>query len=353
MKEKTKGKMTAAVYYGPLDMRVEEIERPECPQGGCVIKVGAVGICGSDVRTYYSGSHKIKPPMILGHEVVGKVVEVAPDHNVYRIGDRLAMAPGIFCTKCYYCEHGMTTMCENLVELAFQYPGGFAEYMPIPGVAFERGRIVPVPPGLSDEHAALCEVSSSCVMAQERADVCLGETVVVIGVGPIGCIHIQVARARGTATIIAVDLSDQRLAQAESFGADFHINPARENPVKKVMEITSGRGADKIMICSPSAKAEEQAVEMARKRGTIVFFAGLPRDEPFAKLNSNLIHYRDIRIIGHYGQERRHVIQTLEMIARKQINADRLITHRFPLDGIRNGIELVKEGKALKVILIP
>jgi L-iditol 2-dehydrogenase len=345
--------MNAAVYYGPMDLRIESVDQPECPQGGCIIKVGAVGICGSDVRTYYSGSHKIRPPMILGHEAVGEVVEISPDHDVYRVGDRLAMAPGIYCNKCYYCERGMTTMCENLVELAFQYPGGFAEYMPIPGIAFQRGRIVPVPNGLSDEHASLCEVSSSCVMAQEKADVCLGETVVILGVGPIGCIHIQVARARGASKIIIVDVAANRLAQAEPFGADFQINAAQEDPVKKVMEITSARGADTIMVCSPSAVAEQQAVEMSRKRGTVVFFAGLPKDEPFARLNSNLIHYRDIRIIGHYGQERRHVLQSLEMISRKQISAEHLITHRFPLAEICKGVELVKAGKALKVTLNP
>ncbi|NIA31941.1 MAG: alcohol dehydrogenase catalytic domain-containing protein, partial [Actinobacteria bacterium] len=194
--------MKAAVYYGPLDIRLEEVEDPICPKGGVVIKIKAIGICGSDVRTYYSGSDKITPPMIIGHEAVGEIVECDNEHKIFKLRDKLAMAPGIFCNKCYYCKNGITTMCENLVELAFQFPGGFAQYMPIPGIAFERGRIVEVPEQLSYEHAALCEAASSVIMSQERACISLGETVVIFGAGPIGCIHIQTARARGASKIV-------------------------------------------------------------------------------------------------------------------------------------------------------
>lgn len=345
--------MKAAVYYGPEDIRIEQHDDPKCPVGGVLIKVEVVGICGSDVRTYYSGSGKIKPPMILGHEAIGRVVEVDKEHDVFQVDDRIAMAPGIFCRKCYYCEHGMTTMCENLVELAFQFPGGFAEYMPIPGIAFERGRIVAVPQDLSSEYAALCEAASSVIMSQERADIHLGESVVIFGAGPIGCLHIQVARARGAAKIVMVYLGEQRLEMAMVFGADHYINAREENIVETVRGITNNIGADKLIIAAPSALAQKQAVEMCRKRGTVVLFGGLPKENSITQLDGNIIHYSDICVIGHYGQEKRHVQLALDMILRGQINADKLISKILPLDEIVAGFELIKSKNALKVLLKP
>ncbi len=345
--------MKAAFYMGPKDMVIKDTDYPHCPEGGLIIKVKAVGICGSDVRTYQNGSEKIEPPMILGHEVAGEVVEIDKKHTSYKIGDRISMAPGIYCNRCYYCQHGLKTMCENLEELAFQYQGGFAEYMPIPGVAFSRGRIVPIPEGLSFEHASICEPPSSCIMAQERANIGLGDTVVILGAGSIGCIHMQVARARGASKVIIVELSPERLAMSKVFHAEFYVDSNKENPVERVKEITNGLGADKIIVAAPSANAQEQAIEMCRKRGTVVFFGGLPKDEPYSRLNSNIIHYNDINIMGHYGQERHHVLLSLEMISKGQINAEKLITNIIPIENIIKGFELILKKKALKVIVKP
>ena len=345
--------MKAAVYMGIENMPVKDVDYPSCPEGGLILKVMAVGICGGDVRTYYSGSHKIKPPMILGHEVAGEVVEICKDHHDYKIGDRLAMAPGIFCNNCYYCRHGMKTMCENLTEIAFQYQGGFAEYMPLPGKAFSNGRIVPIPQDISYEHAALAEPPSSCIYSQERANVSLGDTVVIIGAGPIGCIHIQVARARGVSKIIMVEISQGRLEKAKLFGADAYINGSREDAVKAVKGITNSLGADKVIVAAPSAIAQKEAIEMCKKRGTVVFFGGLPKDKPTAEINSNIIHYNDINIMGHYGQERHHVFQSLEMISKGQISAGKIINDILQLDEIVKGFELMSSKKALKVLIKP
>ena len=345
--------MRAAVYHGPGDIRMEDVPMPRSTPGGCVIRVTAVCLCGSDVRTYYSGSHKIIPPMILGHEVVGQVIEVHPDHATYVVGDHLAMAPGIWCGKCWYCERGMTTMCENLEELGFQHPGGFAQYMALPGVLFRRGRVVKVPDGLPDERAGICEMPASCIMAQERADVGLGDSVAVIGAGPVGCVHVQVARARGAARILLADRHPERLAAARFCGADVFVDATAGDSVTAVKEWTGGLGADRVIVAAPSALAAEQAVRMARRRGTVVLYAGLPKDAPHASLDINLIHYRDIAVIGHYGQERRHVAQSLEMIARGQIDAEHLVTHHLPLERITEGIRLMKDKTALKVMLHP
>ena len=244
-------------------------------------------------------------------------------------------------------------MCENLVELAFQYPGGFAEQMPIPAIAFERGRIVKIPDELSYKHAALCEACSSCIMAMERAHVCAGETVAIFGAGPIGCIDIQIARARGASTVVIIDIAAERLDMAAAFGADLYIDAGKEDPVAKVRQITGGLGADKAIIAAPAPAAWPQAVEIVRRRGTVVAFGGLPKENSFVSLDGNLIHYRDITLMGHYGQERRHVKQALEMIFEGQITAEKLITNVLPLDDTIKGFALMKDKKALKVLLKP
>lgn len=345
--------MKAAVFYNTGDLRVEDIAPPVCPPGGAIIKVEAVGICGGDVRTYYYGSHKIKPPMILGHEVAGTIVETGKYFKSYKIDDNIAMAPGIFCNECYYCLHDMRTMCENLTEIGFHYPGAFAEYMSIPEEAFSRGRVVPIPEKLSFEYAALAEPPSSCLYSQERADVCLGDNVVIIGAGPIGCIHMQIAKARGADKVVVIENNSERLNLTKVFDSYLYIDTNKEDPVRKVKDLTNGLGADKVIVAAPSATAQELAIEICRKRGTVVLFGGLAKDDPFSRLNSNIIHYNDISILGHYGQERRHVTQSLELISKNIIDASKLITHILPLNKIIEGFKLINDKKALKVILKP
>ena len=345
--------MKAAVYYGPKDIRIEEIGYPKCQPDGVILKVKYVGICGGDVRNYYLGTDKIKPPMVTGHEVAGEVVEIDKNHSIYKVGDRLAMSPIVYCGSCYYCQNKMFTMCENLREIGFQFPGGFEEFMSIPGEAFERGAIVPIPEGLSFKHAAVCEPSSSCIYAQERADITVGDRVAIFGAGPIGCIHIQVAKLRGASKVIMIDISKERLETAKTFEADEYIDGSNENVKERIDEITAGIGVDKVIVAAPSSAAIEQALEIVRKRAVIVLFGGLPKDNSFTRLNANTIHYNDLNIIGHFGQERRHVILSLELILKGKISAEKLITHVLPLDKVHKGLELIKNKKALKVLIKP
>lgn len=345
--------MKAAVYYGKEDIRIEELDYPECPPGGIILKVKYVGICGGDVRNYYQGTHKIKPPMVTGHEVAGEVVEAGEGHETYRIGDRLAMSPIVYCGSCYYCQNKMTSMCENLKEIGFQFPGGFEEFMPISEEAILRGLIVKIPEGLSYRHAAVCEPPSSCLYAQERADVTLGDTVAIFGAGPIGCIHIQIARLRGASKIIMVDIEKERLEIAKRFEADCYIDSSSIDLKKKIDDITGKCGVDKVIIAAPSAVAIAQSIELVRKRAVIVIFGGLPKDRSFTNLDANAIHYNDLNIIGHFGQEKRHVILSLELIKAGKISAEKLITHTVPIEKIYEGLKLIRDKKALKVLVQP
>lgn len=345
--------MKAAIYYSPENMKVEETDYPECPDGGVILKVHAVGICGSDIRTYYNGSNKVDPPSIIGHELAGEIIEIGKSHKFYKIGDSLAGAPGLYCNRCFYCEHDMRTVCENMAELGQKYPGAFAEYIPIPGEFFERGRLVSIPEGLSYEDAAVCEPCTSVLYSQERANINAEDTVVIIGAGPIGCIQIEVAKIRGVKKIILIEIAKERLEAARIFEADHYIDASETDPIKEVKNLTGGLGADKIIVAAPSSIAQAQSIEMARKRGIVVFFGGLPKDNPFAKIDANIIHYNDIIVMGHYGQERRHSRQALQYIKEGKIDSKKIISKILPLDDIIEGIEMMKSKSVLKVIIKP
>jgi L-iditol 2-dehydrogenase len=345
--------MKAAVYHGIEDVRIEEVPYPECPPGGVVVRIEYAGICGSDVRNYYQGTHKIKPPVITGHEASGRVVETGRGHSIHKEGDYLAITPFIYCGKCHYCLNNMHSICEDLKEFGFQYPGTFQEYMPIPPEAFKRGMVLAIPCGLPLEHAAISEPPSSCLYAQEKAGTGEGDCLAIYGAGPVGCIHIQVARLREASRILMIDISPGRLKLAEPFGADEYIDNNASDFREIIDRVTGGRGADKVIVTAPASAAVEQSLDIVRKRGLIVIFAGLPRSDPFIRLDSNTIHYNDITLMGHFGQERRHVKQSLELLRQGKIDAGKLITHILPLEDIRQGFELIKGKKALKVLLRP
>ena len=345
--------MKAAVYYGKKDLRIEEVDYPECPPGGVILKPKYVGICGGDVRNYYQGTHKIKPPMVTGHEFAGEIVETSKDHDKYQVGDRLAGAPIVYCGTCLYCQNNMITMCENLREIGFQFPGGFQEYMPITKEAFERGLVVPMPEGLSYKHAALFEPPSSCIYAQERADITVGDKVAIFGAGPIGCMHIQIAKLRGASRVIMIDISKERLEMSKTFGADEYIDGSTTDVPERVKEIVGSCGVNKVIVAAPSTAAIEQSLEIVQKRAVIILFGGMVRGHSIANLDANIIHYNDISVVGHFGQERRHVILSLELIQEGKISADKLITHILPLEKILEGFELVADKKALKVLIQP
>lgn len=345
--------MKVALYYGKKDIRIKEIDYPKCPPGGVILKVKYVGICGGDVRNYYLGTNMIKTPMVTGHEVAGEVVEVGTDHGTYKVRDRLAMGPIVYCGSCFYCQNKMTSMCKNLKQIGFQFPGGFEEFMPIPAEVFIRGSIVPIPQGLSFKYAAACEPLSSCLYAQERAGVTLGDKVAIFGAGAIGCIHIQVAKLRGASKVIMIDIVKERLEIAKKFGADYYIDGKTSDLKAEIDAVTEGLGADKAIIAAPSAAAIEQSIPIVRKRATVVIFGGLSKNNSKTELDGNAIHYNDLNLMGHFGQERRHVLLALELIKEDKISAKKLITDIFPLKKIYEGLRLLKEKKALKILIKP
>lgn len=343
--------MNAVILNAPGDYLYTKVDKPKCNDKGILIKVRACGLCGSDLRTLKSGHPNVKLPAIIGHEVAGRVVEVGKHYNgVYKIADDLAVAPVVYCGTCDFCLAGLHQYCENIRELAQHWPGGFAEYMAIPPESLKLGTIQFKPKNLEFAHAAIAEPPSSCINAQECLNIGIEDTVVIIGAGPAGCIHISIARTRGARAIIIADVNNNRLEMAKEFKPDIVINSSEIDLAQEVKSITCGKGAEVVITANPVGKTQIQAVEMAKKAGRIALFGGLPPNDSKPNIDTNIIHYKGLRIIGTTIFSPKHHRLALDLILRDKIPASKLITHRLPLSEFKQGVKLASEGKALKVV---
>lgn len=346
--------MKAVVVRASMQFDVEDVPTPACPEGGLLLKVNACGLCGSDLRTLRSGHRRVTFPWIIGHEICGKVVETGSKYQgPWQKGDQLAVGPVAYCGVCDFCLNGQYELCENYREIAQAWPGGFAEYVAIPEECVRLGTIQRVPEGLDPAFAAISEPVSSCVNAQDRGQVGLGDTVVVIGTGPVGCVHVSLARARGADRIFVADIVDDRLKMAELFEPDGTINAAEIDLVEEVRRLTGGKGADVIVTATPAPVAVVQAVEMARKGGRILIFGGLPKGKSKPGVDMNTIHYNALHLIGTTTFAPRHQRVALRLMVSGRIPMDKLVTHRFPLSEFKRGAMMALEGKVLKAVFFP
>jgi L-iditol 2-dehydrogenase len=345
--------MNALVFLGPEKMVSEEVSTPSCPPEGILLKVKACGLCGSDLRTYHSGHANVRPPWILGHEIAGVVAEVGKEIQGYKIGDRLAVAPPVYCGRCVFCRQDDYDLCLNMKEIAQHWPGGFAEYMIIPQEALFLGNVNPIPANISYCEATISEPLSSCIKAQEIGRVEVGESVVIIGAGPIGCFHTEIAHTRGVSKVMIMDILEERLELAKRFNPEVVIDSTGPGYISKVLKETDNLGADVVIVACPSKKAQIESLEMVRKGGRVIFFGGLPHGKSQVFLDTNLIHYKNLRIYGSSTFTPRHHKLAIEMIAEGKIKANEYITDVFSLQEYQKAIKVLELGKALKVVLMP
>ena len=348
------GLMKALVIQAPGEYEVKQVKKPECPEKGILLRVMACGLCGSDLRILNSGHKNISFPWTTGHEIAGVVTQIGDKYQgKWKEGDLLAVAPVVYCGVCDFCELGKYELCDNIKEIAHQWLGGFAEFIAIPEEALRLGTIQAVPHGLDPIIAAVAEPISSCVNAQEKGQVGLGDTVVIIGSGPIGCANTSIAKARGASRVIIADMFEERLQLCDPFKPDFKINASEVNLVDEVMKVTNGRGADVVITANSAPISQVQAIEMARKGGRVLLFGGLPPDKSKPGIDGNLIHYRGLHVIGTTSFAPRHHKLALSMITSGRIPGDKFVTHFMPLTEFDKGVALATSGKALKVVFIP
>ena len=346
-------KMKAAVMYGPNDVRYEDVEKPACPPGGFLLKVMAVGLCGSDIRNLSCDSMKGAYPHIYGHEVVGYVEEVDPSVTRVSAGDRVFIHPAIHCMRCESCISGHSEACQNKeVKKPASAQGGFADYMPIPKNQVDYGYIFKIPEGISFEQATLGEPISSVYTCLEKINVKLNDTVVIIGAGTIGYFLARLSKMRGAKTVIMVEINGERLKKAKEFGADYTINSREEDPISRIKELTGGRGADKVISANPSTASQEQSIFMARPGGIVVFFGGVPKGA-LARLDTNHIHYNNLWIYGHYASNGTAIKNAFDLAVSKDFPAHQFISKVMPLSQINEAIELTRTTDVVKIVLKP
>jgi L-iditol 2-dehydrogenase len=345
--------MKAVVYHAPGDVRVEQVARPACGRGELRVKVDACAVCGSDLKSFRHGNPRMQPPQAIGHEFTGLVESVGEGVEGFAAGERIVMATTVSCGECYYCRRGWRNLCANLAPMGFACPGGMAEYVAVPARAVANGHVVKVPQALAPEHAALAEPVSCAVNCLANCRLREGDTVVVLGAGPMGLINACVARAAGAGTVILSEVSERRLALAEPFGWDLLVNAATQDLRRLVLDATGGIGADVAIVAAPAAGPQESAIHLVRKRGTVCLFASLPADDCMLSIHSRTLHYGELRLVGTSDSTPEHVARAVELLGSGQIPAERLVTHVLPLDGIHEAFDLMTSGEALRVVLRP
>ena len=339
--------MKAAVYYRNADVRIEERPKPQIAPGEILVRVRASGLCGSDVLEWY----RIKrAPLVLGHEIAGEIVEVGDGVDRYHVGDRVAVSHHVPCNACRYCLDDQKTVCETLHTTNFD-PGGFAEFVRAPAINVDRG-VYPLPEGVSFEEGSFVEPLACVRRGQRLAGVQPGKTVLVLGAGISGVMHIALAHATGCANVLATDISAWRVAKAIEFGASASTD-ARDDIPAWVREHNGGRGADIIFVCASATSAFEQALKSVDRGGMVVSFAP-PAPGVDIPVPLNDFWRNGVTIMPSYGNDARDAFEAVDLIASGAVPVAKMITHRLPLDQAQEGFRLTAAGgESLKVVLLP
>ncbi|MDI6806546.1 MAG: zinc-dependent dehydrogenase [Candidatus Aenigmarchaeota archaeon] len=339
--------MRVAMYYNNQDVRLEEMPIPKIGPGELLVKVMASGICGSDTMEWYRIK---KAPRVLGHEITGEIVEVGDGVESYKKGDRVFVSHHVPCNKCHYCIAGNHTVCKTLHSTNFD-PGGFAEYIRVPRINIAHG-VYLLPDEISFEDGTFIEPLGCVVRGQRIARVERGNTVVVIGSGICGLLHIQLARVQGAERIISTDINEYRLKAARKFGADYTIN-AKEDVPARIFEFNEERLADRVIVCTGAPEAMIQALQSVDRGGTILFFAPTePRINTPIQLAD--LWTRGITLTTSYAAVDEDLKKSIELIRTRKVNVHEMITHRLSLAEAGIGFKLVADAKeSIKVIIEP
>ncbi len=345
--------MLAAVYYGPADLRLVKREKPVIEPDEALLKVVSAGICGTDLRILH-GEHRKYPEgtvRVPGHEVVGDIAEVGAEVTGLEVGQRVVVAPNFGCGRCPQCVAGNNNRCANYGAIGITLDGAFAEYMRIPAALILQGGLIPVSNSIDPAAAALIEPFACVLRGQGPLNVKPDDVVLIIGAGPIGVMHVMLARLQGARRVIVAELSATRLSQAVASGADRGVNVAAENLADVVMEETGGRGADVIVIAAAAPKAQEEALHLAAIGGRINYFGGLPKDRSTISFDSNLVHYKELVVTGTTACSTRDCWRAAAIVNAGRIDLTRFVSGRYPLQDIHAAFEAAESRKALKIVI--
>jgi L-iditol 2-dehydrogenase len=339
--------MRVAMYYNNQDIRLEELPIPRIGPGEVLVKVLASGICGSDVMEWYRIK---KAPLVLGHEITGEIAEVGEGVDGYRVGDRVFVSHHCPCNTCRYCLHGQHTVCETLHTTNY-VPGGFAEYLRVPPLNVDRGVFV-LPDEISFDEGTFIEPLACVVRGQRLARLQTGQTILVLGSGISGLLHVALARASGAGRIIATDISEYRLEMAKRLGADVVISAAADVPAR-LRQVNDNRLADLVIVCTGAFPAFEQALRAVDRGGTVLCFA-TPEPGVALPVPINEFWRNGITLLPSYGGSPLDISMAIDLLRARRVPVNEMITHHLGLAETAVGFQMVAQGgKSIKVIIEP
>lgn len=343
--------MKKAIYQDIKAMEVVETGIPQIGPREALLRVKYCTICGTDIRIYNYGHAKIAPAdhRVLGHEFVGEIVEVGSHVHHLEPGMRVAVAPNFGCGQCEMCLQGWKHFCSEHTAFGINLDGGFQEYLRIVAPAIEQGNVFQIPGHVSWLEAVLAEPFSCVYNCYEALEIRTGDTVVVMGAGPIGLLHVQLAKLSGAKEVILSEISEERLQEGTAYGADVLVNPAKDDLNSIIRDRNSGKGADVVITACSVPQVQQQALEIAGIHGRINFFGGLPKGKDVVQLSTNLIHYKELKVTGTTSSSNIQFKRALELIASGKISVQKLVGKIYPLDDIAAAFSLINTGKKIAI----
>jgi L-iditol 2-dehydrogenase len=339
--------MRVAMYYNNRDVRLQEMPVPAIGPGELLVRVKASGICGTDVMEWYRIK---KAPLVLGHEIAGEIAAIGEGAGDYRVGDRVFVSHHVPCMQCRYCRAGHHSVCDTLRSTHFD-PGGFAEYLRVPKINAQLGTFR-LPEEISFDDGSFIEPLGCVVRAQRFAGIAAGQSVLVVGSGISGLMHIKLARARGAALIVATDVNDFRLRSAREMGADAAL-AAGSDVIEKFQKLNDGRLADLVIVCTGANAAIEQALRSVERGGTVLFFAPTAAGVGVPIPLYDLWH-DEVRIVTSYAASPDDIKEAIDLLESRHVVVGDMITHRLGLADAGRGFALVASaGDSIKVIIDP
>ena len=345
--------MRAAILEALDQLAVKEVPIPEIDADSALLRVESVAICGSDVRILHHGNPRVVPPAVMGHEAAGVVEKAGANVSRVKEGDLVAIGADVPCGQCHWCRNGLGNNCAINYAVGYQIPGAFTQYMLLPKLLLEEGPVTPFSNAIGCDEAALAEPLACAINGLELAGMALGKTVAIIGLGPIGCMMIDLARIMGAVKVIAIQRSRKRLELARPYEADVYMASEDEDVVARCREETGGEGPDIVVTTCGSVEAHEQAVAMVAHRGCVNFFGGLSKDARPLSILSNTIHYKECFVTGSHGSTPRHHEIAVRLLEEQRVRVNPIITHHFPLSRIHDAFEAMESRQGMKVIVHP
>ncbi len=345
--------MLAAVLEDVNRLILREMDIPDIDDDSALMRVESVAICGSDARILHHGNPRVAPPAIMGHEAAGIVVKAGKNVTRVKEGDRIALGADVPCGRCAWCRNGLGNNCAVNYAVGYQISGAFTQYMRLSRLLLEHGPVTPIPDALSYDEAALAEPLACAINGLEIVNMSLGKTVVLLGLGPIGCMMIDLARAMGAAKVLGVQRSKKRMEIARAYNADVYIASEEENVVERCLQETGGQGPDVVITTCGAVEAHEQAVDMVAHRGYVNLFGGLASNIRPGRFLSNTIHYKECFVTGSHGSVPRQHELAVTLIEKGMVRVKPVITHAYPLSNIHEAFDTMESRLGMKVLLHP